>query len=386
MKVFIEDFELSLCWQKPSHLPSPYREVFKLYISRDFKNALASAKKTLKQEKNPQAQVFLIHLICGICENLYDLQEKSHWLKKFNFFMTDDTVFFAQTAFKYHQAVNCYFESYYHEAYLKFKELTNEQVPLRFRALGHFHLGLIYQTKNLERGALQEYTAALKIAQNLQHKALIDRIQEQLFDLQNCSVSTFLDVELVSLLKTKQVKKAKSIYLAKRKSEKSFGFNRNRQSLYALLPVFTWLRSRSAESLLKTLSFIEDPAVKIQILDLLNELGCNSDTFTKMHVDLKHELGVNLQVASSQATYFLGKNIDQMESEDLTKFATYLKNNTKISKEEICRQVWGYEYDPVLHDGRIYKMIHKFRNYFGKKDILLNRYGYYEINPRYRTG
>lgn len=386
MKVFIEDFELALCWQKTGHLPEPYRGLLTVYFSHDFARALVEAKICFEREKEPEVKAVLVHLICAICENLYDLSEKSIWMKKWHSFSGGPAEAFSKVASKYHLAVNCYFESYYHEAMAKFQDLTSESTPLRLKALAHYHLGLIYQTKNLELRSRKEYQLGLEIAESIKHQSLIKRISDQLIELDAVSSTTFLNADLTSLILTNQVAKARSAYLAKRRFEKTKNLARDRNAYHAVLPSLMWLQKRSATAITKILRLIEDPVIRLQALDLLKSVGGLTSQTNQIYIELQHELGVNLRASAPATNNFLGKNLDLMESEDLSLFASLLKEKSKITKEEICQKVWGYEYDPVLHDSKIYKMIHRFRNYFGKKDILVNRYGYYEINPRYRAG
>ena len=54
-----------------------------------------------------------------------------------------------------------------------------------------------------------------------------------------------------------------------------------------------------------------------------------------------------------------------------------------LDKEKIVREVWDLEYDPVIHDRKVYKLIEKAKALFGMPDLFLNTYGAYEINPAF---
>jgi DNA-binding SARP family transcriptional activator len=94
----------------------------------------------------------------------------------------------------------------------------------------------------------------------------------------------------------------------------------------------------------------------------------------------------------------LGKDIDKREneiagvalhalpSEDIARFVRILTQSRRpVSKEIICKALWNLQYDPSIHDGRLYKLVHHTRRAFPKNDVVLNEYGSYRINPIYQT-
>jgi len=58
-------------------------------------------------------------------------------------------------------------------------------------------------------------------------------------------------------------------------------------------------------------------------------------------------------------------------------------SNPEATKDQICDEIWGLAYNPSIHDGKIYKLIHKARAFFGKPELFLNVYGSYRINPKF---
>lgn len=62
-----------------------------------------------------------------------------------------------------------------------------------------------------------------------------------------------------------------------------------------------------------------------------------------------------------------------------------LKNSGRyISKEELCIQVWHENYNPIVHDQRIYTAIRRLRNMVKVKNLILSKAGSYSISKSIR--
>jgi hypothetical protein len=83
-----------------------------------------------------------------------------------------------------------------------------------------------------------------------------------------------------------------------------------------------------------------------------------------------------------------GIRVDSLPTEDQRNLFTLLvdaslSNSGGIDKASIVQKIWRVDYDPVKHDGRAYKLIHALKKSLKIEDLILNRYGSYEINPIY---
>ena len=69
---------------------------------------------------------------------------------------------------------------------------------------------------------------------------------------------------------------------------------------------------------------------------------------------------------------------EQGVSDLLTKVLIALSSKKSVSKEEIVKVAWGYEYDPIRHDTSIYTLIHRLRNILGpiQKDLIGENHSY----------
>jgi hypothetical protein len=93
-------------------------------------------------------------------------------------------------------------------------------------------------------------------------------------------------------------------------------------------------------------------------------------------------------IARASKSEVCGIRVDSLPTEEQRKLFSLLvdaalSNSGPIDKSTIVQKVWGLTYDPVKHDGRTYKLIHALKKSLKITDLILNRYGAYEINPAY---
>lgn len=368
-------------------LSSSEKLFFQHYHQDDLSRAFESAQKNYMDEKLVLLRAFWLHMICVVTEKTYDLKTRQVWMREWDDLLLHDPSDYVTIAKLYHQAVSCYFESHLREAFSKFAMVKeNVNVTWRFKALATMHLGLIHSLKNSPRLALAEFKAALEISEHIQHHKLQTRLQNEIYLIESDEKLHLLNKEIRHLIIQKDYKFARKSYLATRRTETKKKLSRQVSSLHALLPALMLLK-KSFKTSIHILKYVSDPAVKVQALMLMKHLSDNQNGIQYLEQQIKDELGLETvsQQYVSDDLHILGQSLHQIEQPDLARFAKVLYENKSVGKEDICLAVFSLPYDPVIHDGRIYKLIHKFRNYFGKKDILVNRYGTYEINPKYRT-
>lgn len=382
--------ESAICGNIPESLSPRLSEMFHIYQGGDYERCLELAQKLYHEEEQLPVKAFMLHFICVLTEVKYDLPLRARWMNRWPQIILMHKDAFTVMAHKYHMANTCYFESHFLEAHQRYKELSiDPNCPLRFKALAHFHLGLIYQHRQLARAAMNEMKAAFDLAYEIQHQRLLARIREQITVLDDQIQFSFLDSDLCALLRQKKYVESRQMYLQKRREERHSGIRRGQSSLHALLPALVSLKEspRKSMRILAALDLISDAALKVQSMGFVRSLGHELPELRALEDHLATDLGITpLEFdAAEHEARFLGHSLRNMGSEDLARFTSYILSEKSVTKEGICRHVWSLDYDPVIHDGKIYKLIHRFRDYFGKKDLIINRYGSYEVNQRYRA-
>lgn len=382
--------ESAICGNIPEQLSPRLREMFVIYQSADYDRCLELAQRLYQEEEQLPVKAFLLHFICVLAEVKYDLPLRTRYMNRWPQMILMHKDSFTVMAHKYHMANTCYFESHFLEAQQRYKELTiDPRCSLRFKALAHFHLGLIYQHRQLARAAMNEMKAAFDLAYEIQHQRLLSRIREQITVLDDQIQFSFLDSDLCVLLRQGKLAESRKLYLQKRREERRNGVLHGQTSLHALLPAIVSLKESPKKSMriLAALDLISDAALKVQSMGFVRSLGHELPELRALEDHLATDLGITpLEFdAADHEARFLGHSLKNIGSEDLARFTNYILSEKSVTKEGICRHVWNLEYDPVIHDGKIYKLIHRFRDYFGKKDLIINRYGSYEVNQRYRA-
>lgn len=383
----ILDFEQALCGRLNEKLSGTARQIFTDYLSGNIFSAYKLSVDIYKNEIDLELRSFWLHFLCVITEVQYNLESRRVWMNKWPQQLALDGGDFARAAARYHQANTCYFESHFVEALNRYKELADHSAtPTRFKALAHFHLGLIYQQRQLLRAARNEMRTALTLAEQIGHLRLISRVREQLTAIDSETPFSLLDSEICRLITEENLSDAKKLYTKKRELEKSRGIQRGQSSLHALIPAMIAISGSSRHRIHFALEFIHDPAIKIQSIRLLQSIGYNSPELRSLYEVLSSDLGILPdEFKKGIHDQFLDRPLKEIPQEDLQKFTRYIISESSVDKEGICHHVWNIEYDPVIHDGKVYKLIHRFRDYFGKKDLIVNRYGKYEVNQKYRA-
>lgn len=257
----------------------------------------------------------------------------------------------------------------------------------RMRVL--FHLGLVHRDLMRFDFARSELNKALGIARKIQAEGYATRIAIELAKIVEVppGVSKILpeidpSMEIDSYLRRRDFVSAASIYIRNtRRIEKTW--TRFDKSLHMYLPLILLGlgKARSAEVASK---FVDDPVLRLKVLELKRELFELSPV-EKGEVDwLRGQIGVsNVSVGTEfSETWLMGRKIDSLESAEVRIFVRELIDHPKgLTKERICEQVWGIGYDPVVHDPKVHKLAHRLRNEMGCKQIIVNTYGGYRLNP-----
>jgi hypothetical protein len=149
--------------------------------------------------------------------------------------------------------------------------------------------------------------------------------------------------------------------------------------------IFSYV-SGKVNSFNKLWRLIEDPIVRIEVLTRLDRLTQLPTELTGELHWLRETYGVNSFSYSDldQSIEIMGIRISRAnENEDVVLLLRLLMESPAgMNKETICKNVWNLQYDPVIHDGKIYKLILKARKASGRKDLIINKYGKYLVARR----
>ncbi|NDD64810.1 MAG: hypothetical protein EBZ36_12690 [Acidobacteria bacterium] len=129
---------------------------------------------------------------------------------------------------------------------------------------------------------------------------------------------------------------------------------------------------------------IRDPILKVRVMRLKEALF-SLDASERRELEILQEIhGISRLTADEVC----GIKISSIQSDDQRELLRLLLERAQsgqegVDKEAIVSRVWGLSYDPVIHDRKAYKLIHALKKTIQIEDLILNRYGSYELNPKY---
>ena len=185
--------------------------------------------------------------------------------------------------------------------------------------------------------------------------------------------------ELERLFLSKEFDAARRLLLTNESKRRARGLLRRRQSLYIYLPLLQLWRGQQARAK-AAIARIRDPILKVRVFQLKGALfGLEASESTEM--ELLQEIHGISRIAGDE---ICGIRIDSLESAEQRELLKLLvQSEGPVDKATIVQSIWGLSYDPVIHDRKAYKLIHALKKAIQIEDLILNRYGAYEINPKY---
>ena len=127
-----------------------------------------------------------------------------------------------------------------------------------------------------------------------------------------------------------------------------------------------------------------DPIIKERTLSLSIELELELPTELTGELSyLRQTLGIQGFTQGKSSEVF-GQRLTKINDPVVIKFLKLItENEIGCDKENLCKQLWNYDYDPVIHDPKIYKLIFKTKKILGTKDAILAAGGFYRMNQKY---
>ncbi len=384
----IDYFEIAMNEKDFSQLPNYLQQIYTDFEQRNHNQCLELINKRITKPISFIEKTYLLHLKNLIFDREIDIKNYDSCLEEWQLLLCHTNDPLAADFYKLHLAILAYFESRYKEAIVLFKELANTKAstPNRIKALALFHLGLILRNQGNTNEAEKFFMECLQLSAICKNARLIERVKEQLEKISKEQLFC-LNIELQNLIINKSTSESRQKYLALRRQSLRNGLSRWRCSLHALLPAIYFKEGRIAKAV-QLLKFIEDPGTKVDVIKLFKKIDPTFDKLDLLLKTLESKTLFNTEdlvtKESTDSNWKLIQNkFKSIPNDDLHHLAIALKNHDRpVDKAYICKMVWNIDFDPQIHEYKVYKLIHKFRKYFGEKDVILNRYGKYQLNPK----
>lgn len=359
----------------------------------------AQAEKLLEQASSDEERAFAIFCAAGAAEMLADYAARQRWLQRWDEVARPESNLYCKYVRLYQNGITAFFSAYLGEAEAHFVAAAEVARALSFpnglmRSL--YHLGLARRDKGDFAAAQEYFRQAGEIAVSLDARRYLQRIAEQLDALAGRSPEGEKSVigaaiETERLLLAGQPEEARRALAAGERTRRRQGLGRKVASLYAYLPLVQFSRKRERLGR-NSLRWITDPVLMARVLELKGRMMGLS------LAEAERLKGYRLSLALSAPPRSLpldprdlvvcGKRLAEIPDPAVQALLlAFLEERERaLSKEEICWAVWKLRYDPLRHDGRVYKLIHRARSHFRGKEIFLNTYGGYRLRPEVLAG
>jgi tetratricopeptide (TPR) repeat protein len=350
------------------------------------------ANRVLQAEVDSVTKAFALNWAIASTEIEFDLEKRTEWLNRWSQIPDWSSHPYCRFIRAYQQSLTSFFEGSLREAEARFK--TSYEIALQFdyqrgllRCL--FHLGLIQKEQDQVDAAIEYFHHALAIAKERSDHCYVGRIEAQLARFQNVQSEEvapdyeWIRTKIEETLIAGDFEKARRDLLESEVKRRRAGMRRKRESLYVYLPLIALGRKKITRRKARSrIGRFTDPILKIRLYELKGRVfGWESGEKLELE-SLKDLQGIARVVTRAE---ICGISMDDILDQDIKRLVVLLMESDEgVSKEEICKTIWNLDYDPVVHDGKIYKLFHKSRAYFKRHDLFVNTYGAYQLNPKFR--
>ncbi|MCM2276489.1 MAG: tetratricopeptide repeat protein [Oligoflexia bacterium] len=358
---------------------------------RDWAAFYPIAESSFAEARSAAERAFVLQWAIAATEIEYDLPKRASWLKRWAEVPDWAADQYCLYHWTFQQGLSAFFEGSLREAEARFRralDLAIESNYPRGRMRALFHLGLTCRDLgNLSRAA-EFFEESLALARARKANKLIDRIQAQLGKPEQRSSAYRFDhakARIEALLLARDFARARALLAEADSRRRQAGLRRRRESLFSYLPLVALGQGRPRIAA-RVLARISDPILRIRILNLKKALFGLEDVELRELSLLRSLHGISdiitQSAADAESAEICGiplRSVTDAEVKSLLKLL--LAAAEAVPKERICEAVWGLAYDPVVHDGKIYKLIHRARGVFNRSDLFVNCYGSYRMNP-----
>jgi len=362
---------------------APLWNLYSQLWDKDFTALLKECGKLFFEFNDPSIKAFVIQAAVAACEIIFDLDQRKKWLRLWYQIENFNESTYAQYLYYYHKANSHYFDGNRPES-IKLWNMGIELCQSIHYKRGIFRLqyfsGKAYEDLEFIGQAKTNYENALSLAESVKAFRFSEKIKFKLSKLNTEMRYLFYpnQIEIFNLLKIGNIKKAKKLalfYCRCRRFEKRDWGSESEWILLALIAV----AEKNMDRFFRLLNFMDSENIKWIVLKtaeaMLPEIK---------DLDKRFELNLNLLKINPfkiNAEPMLLQKENSLDSETESLISLLKSNKNGISKEQICSHLWNYNYDPSIHDSRVYVAISKVRKFYGSKKSVINSYGgLYKIN------
>jgi hypothetical protein len=379
-------------WPEACHLVD-------LVLAERWDEARARGRELFFATEDLRERAFILHWIVSASELEYDLDKRAAALSlwsELTGWASDPYCSFLRAL---HDGISRFFAGSLRDAEASFRvalDFAFAATYERGQMVALFHLGLTEHDRGNRERAHDSFTAALAIARARGASNYANRIQVRLtLAAQGAAASSEEFARGLACVEERLARgdheNARRELLALERARRSRGFLRGRESIGCYLGLVHLLAGR--ERLGRRLfAKIADPVVKLRLLTLKRTARGLSSEEEREVTYLRDALGASVVVKRNangrDDVEIGGVPLSGVADEAVKKFLLLLVHagDESVSKEAIVSGIWNLNYDPVVHDNKLYKLVQKAKRLFGASDLVVNRYGSYQLNPRLRGG
>lgn len=362
--------------------------LYELLWDKKFKILFKECERLFIETEDTNTKAFIIQAAVAASEILFDLQLRKKWLRLWNYLDDYLNTPYAQYLYLCHRGNTFYFEGNLPESIKQWNKalgICNSIHYVRGIFRLQYFIGKAYSDLGFLGQAHIYYNNSLSLAHSVNALRFVERIQVQLNKGLGAKQYLCMQMQLnvFDLIKDNKLKKAKKLTLfycrCRRDEKRQWGA----ESEWILL-AWMALAEKKTKRFFYILDFMDSDHTKWIVLKTSEELNpylWSSDSRFKHHLNLLSD--VKCETINRLSDNLSDKQTALNEADlETKKFIQFLKEIPEgLLKEDICRKLWNYEYDPVIHDQRIYMLISKTRKFFGSKNSIINSYGgLYKIN------
>ncbi|MGZ3768947.1 MAG: hypothetical protein ACXVCP_05605 [Bdellovibrio sp.] len=356
---------------------SEYAHLLLLLWDKKYTEVINYSKTIWTNLKNADEKAFVLQVAVAACEMQFNQKERNELL---SFWMNGPDLennFYAQVIYFYHRGLTYFYSGALSEAKKNWQcglKIATEIKYYRGQFRLTYHLGLILKEENVFKNAAIYFKESLRLAMKCKAYRFIERIETQLRGIEkNLNFYTIIEEQVFGSLKENRLNDSRRTILKacllRRKEKRSW----QAQSEYVLLALYC-LSLNKIKSFEMILGKMADEHVHLHTLLLASTLFPSKEIIVSKIRKLNFILFPDGEKTPSGALPQINYNVPNLD--DVKSFINLLRNNPEgVGKELICSEVWNLNYDPVLHENRIYKLIMNTRKYFGIKEAVQNRYG-----------
>lgn len=370
-------------------------ELSRCLYAMDWPGVAEAFKHAWNQAVSPQDKAYLLQWAVGAAETKWDIKWRQEFLalwKQVPDWQSNPYCRFFKT---YHDALTCYFEGALRDAEARFlvaDEICTQYGYTRGRVRTCFHLGLIEKERRSFKNATFWFRQALSLARQTQAKRWVERTLGQLSIVSPTDIGPGdqVDVfrkkkdEMTAALVAHDFRLARKLIIEAELYRRSIGLHRRATGfvIYTPLMLIGLGKTRLAAHWVRNL---RDPLRTLQFYELKSLIFGLSDA-DQDHVDwLRRVSGVSsvlMQSGDRVAIEICGVKLSLQDADVQSLMLLLIEAETAVDKEKIVQKIWHLNYDPVVHDRKVYKLIQKAKRAFRRSDLFQNRYGSYGLNPQ----